>query len=65
MLITLIFYLGELMAQTTKYNGILCKHSKLTEEIIGAFFTVYNALGCGFLEKVNANALNSNWKDVA
>jgi len=28
------------MAQTTKYNGTLYKHSKLTEEIIGAFFCV-------------------------
>ena len=45
------------MAQTTKYDGTLYKHSKLTEEIIGAFFTVYNTLGYGFLEKVYANAL--------
>ena len=45
------------MAQPTKYNGTLYKHSKLTEEIIGAFFTVYNALGYGFLEKAYANAL--------
>ena len=45
------------MAQNTKYRGVLYKHSKLTEEIIGAFFTVYNALGYGFLEKVYANAL--------
>jgi len=45
------------MAQNTKYNGTLYKHSKLTEEIIGAFFAVYNALGYGFLEKVYANSL--------
>ena len=45
------------MAQNAKFNGILYKHSKLTEEIIGAYFTVYNALGYGFLEKVYANAL--------
>lgn len=45
------------MTQNTKYNGVLYKHSKLTEEIIGAFFTVYNALGYGFLEKVYTNAL--------
>ncbi len=45
------------MSQIAKYNGVLYKHSKLTEEIIGAFFTVYNALGYGFLEKVYANAL--------
>ncbi|MBN1452526.1 MAG: GxxExxY protein [Anaerolineales bacterium] len=45
------------MTQNAKYKGLLYKHSKLTEEIIGAFFTVYNALGYGFLEKVYANAL--------
>ena len=45
------------MVQTTKYNGTLYKHSKLTEDIIGAFFTIYNTLGYGFLEKVYANAL--------
>jgi hypothetical protein len=27
------------MVQTAKYNGALYKHSKLTEECIGAFFT--------------------------
>jgi len=42
------------MAQNTKYNGVLYKLSRLTEEIIGAFFTVYYALGHGFLEKVYA-----------
>jgi len=45
------------MSQNAKYSGDLYKHSKLTEEIIGAFFSVYNALGYGFLEKVYANAL--------
>jgi GxxExxY protein len=38
------------------------KHQKLVEEdltreIIAAFYTVYNALGYGFLESVYANAL--------
>ena len=33
------------------------KHSDLTEIIIKGFYTVYNALGYGFLEKVYANAL--------
>jgi GxxExxY protein len=33
------------------------KHSHLTETIIKGFYTVYNALGYGFLEKVYANAL--------
>ena len=33
------------------------KHKALTETIIGAFYTVYNSLGYGFLEKVYENAL--------
>jgi len=33
------------------------KYRKLTEEIIGAFYQVYNTLGYGFLEKVYENAL--------
>ena len=33
------------------------KHSGLTDAIIGAFYTVYNCLGRGFLEKVYENAL--------
>lgn len=32
-------------------------HDPLTQRIIGAAFTVYNALGYGFLEKVYENAL--------
>lgn len=33
------------------------KHQNLTEKIIGAFYTVYNALGYGFLEKVYENPM--------
>ncbi|BBO81319.1 hypothetical protein DSCO28_18850 [Desulfosarcina ovata subsp. sediminis] len=33
------------------------KHQELTEEIIKAFYRVYNALGYGFLEKVYENAM--------
>lgn len=33
------------------------RHSAITEQIIAAFYTVYNALGHGFLEKVYENAL--------
>lgn len=33
------------------------KHSELTEQIIGAFYAVYNTLGYGFLEKVYVNAM--------
>ncbi|MEI6634517.1 MAG: GxxExxY protein [Chlamydiota bacterium] len=33
------------------------KYTELTEAIISAFYTVYNILGYGFLEKVYENAL--------
>ncbi len=33
------------------------KHSFLTEKIIQSFYTVYNNLGYGFLEKVYENAM--------
>lgn len=33
------------------------KHKELTDKIIKAFYTVYNKLGYGFLEKVYVNAL--------
>lgn len=33
------------------------KYSELTDKIIRAFYTVYNTLGYGFLEKVYENAL--------
>ena len=46
------------MTKNPVYRGVMYKHSELTEEIIGGFFAVYNALGYGFLEKVYANALN-------
>jgi GxxExxY protein len=32
-------------------------HEEVTSKIIGSFFTVYNTLGHGFLEKVYENAL--------
>lgn len=32
-------------------------HRELTEQIISAFYQVYNSLGAGFLEKVYENAL--------
>jgi GxxExxY protein len=32
-------------------------HKELTSEILNAFYSVYNALGYGFLEKVYQNAL--------
>jgi len=35
------------------------KHGELTEQILGAFYKVYNRLGYGFLEKVYENALLS------
>jgi GxxExxY protein len=39
------------------YNASLYKHSDLTEQIIGAFYAVYSALGYGFLENVYVKAL--------
>lgn len=33
------------------------KYNRITKEIIGAFYAVYNSLGYGFLEKVYENAL--------
>jgi len=33
------------------------KHQAITQKIIKAFYTVYNTLGYGFLEKVYENAL--------
>ena len=33
------------------------KHDRLTEEIIGIFYKVYNRLGYGFLEKIYENAM--------
>jgi len=33
------------------------KHQEITEQIIKAFYNVYNTLGYGFLEKVYENAL--------
>ena len=39
------------------YSASLYKHSYLTEQIIGAFFAVYSALGYGFLENIYVKAL--------
>jgi len=36
---------------------MLVKHEQLTEQIIKGFYTVYRALGYGFLEKVYENSL--------
>jgi GxxExxY protein len=33
------------------------KHTEITDKIISAFYTVYNTLGYGFLEKVYRNAM--------
>lgn len=39
------------------YSAPLYQHSELTDQIIGAFFAVYSALGYGFLENVYVKAL--------
>lgn len=40
----------------------MIKHKELTEEIIGAYYKVYNTLGYGFLEQVYQNALYKELK---
>ena len=45
------------MDKKPMYNGSLYKHSELTEQIIGAFYTVYSTLGYGFLENIYVKAL--------
>lgn len=40
-----------------KYGTSQYKHAEITEHIIQAFYTVYNTLGYGFLEKVYEKAL--------
>lgn len=47
----------SLMDKKVTYNSTLYKHSDLTEQIIGAFYAVYSALGYGFLENVYVKAL--------
>lgn len=37
------------------------KYEEITNEIIKAFFKVYNTLGYGFLEKVYENAMYVEW----
>ena len=39
-------------------DSVEFKHKELSEKIIKAFYTVYNALGYGFLEKVYRNAMS-------
>ena len=39
-------------------------HKELTDKIIGAFYTVYNELGYGFLEKVYENAMLIELKEL-
>jgi len=40
------------------------KHSDLTKKIIKAFYTVYNELGYGFLEKVYERAMIIELKEI-
>ena len=40
-----------------KKETMTYKHTDITEKIINAFYTVYNTLGYGFLEKVYRNAM--------
>ena len=45
------------MNKNPNFSAPLYKHSELTEQILGAFFAVYSALGYGFLENVYVKAL--------
>lgn len=45
------------MTRKNMINTDNFKHSAITEQIIKAFYKVYNVLGYGFLEKVYQNAL--------
>ena len=45
------------MTQISMINTDNYKYSEITQKIIKAFYTVYNTLGYGFLEKVYVNAL--------
>jgi len=45
------------MDKKPNFSAPLYKHSELTEQIIGAFYAVYSALGYGFLENVYVKAL--------
>ena len=42
---------------SVSHSGEQRSHSDITEQIIQAFYTVYDTLGYGFLEKVYENAL--------
>jgi len=45
-------------------NAESFKHTELTDKIIRAFYTVYNKLGYGFLEKVYENAMKIELKKL-
>ena len=45
------------MDKKPSYSATLYKHSDLTENILGAFYAVYSALGYGFLENVYVKGL--------
>lgn len=50
------------MDKKPMFNGVLYKHSDLTEQIIGAFYAVYSNLGYGFLEDVYVKAMEIELK---
>jgi GxxExxY protein len=39
-------------------------HEELSNKIIGAFYTVYNTMGFGYLEKVYENALRNELRKL-
>lgn len=48
----------------TDLHCFFIKHKEVTDKIISAFYTVYNTLGFGFLEKVYENALFVELKKI-
>lgn len=43
---------------------IIMKHEEITDQIIKAYYKVYNTLGFGFLERVYENALFIELKNI-
>jgi GxxExxY protein len=53
-------------AMATTTTGIQLLHAALTEQVIGAFYQVYNAHGYGFLEKVYRRSMDValSWRNL-
>lgn len=54
--------LNTIMTDKTSSESIL--HQAITEQIIKAYYAVYNELGYGFLERVHQNAMFEELRDL-